>query len=167
MSIYRSTGTLMLGSRFKRLSERFLSEVTTIYKTLDIPFEPAWFPLFYLLDRQEQITISDVARELDITQSGASQLVSSLGKKGFVTCAKDPADRRIRMIRFTPQGAELQKRIAPVWKAISCNMQQILAQDEHSQQLLEALNGLEQAMSATSLADSVLAQLDQADGEKA
>jgi len=159
MSIYRTTGTLMLGTRLKRLSERFLSEVTTIYKTLNIPFEPAWFPLFYLLDKHEQITVTDVARELEITQSGASQLVSSLEKKGLVICAKDPADRRVRMVRFTGRGTELQAMIAPVWKAIGHSMQQILAQDENGQQLLAAMNGLEQSMNATSLADKVLTEL--------
>lgn len=156
----------MLGTRFKRLSERFLSEVTSIYKTLNISFEPAWFPLFYLLDQNEQITVTEVARELDVTQSGASQLVSSLEKKGLVSCQKDPADRRVRVVRFTERGAELQAAITPIWKAIGRNMQQIMAENEQSRVLLEALNSLETTMNSTSLAEQVLADLSKISGGK-
>ena len=50
MSIYKKTGVLLFGTRLKRLSDKFLSDLSKIYKDEDIRFEAGWFPVFYLLD---------------------------------------------------------------------------------------------------------------------
>jgi len=46
MNIYADAGLLILGTRMKRISDRFLSEVSKIYKERKIGFEPVWFPVF-------------------------------------------------------------------------------------------------------------------------
>ena len=64
MTFYRQTGELIFGTRLKRLSDRFLMDVARIYKTLDIPFVIGWFPLFYLLNEQGTLSVTEIAREL-------------------------------------------------------------------------------------------------------
>ena len=70
MNAYQKAVELIVGSRLKRLSDRYLSDVAKVYKAHHIPFETAYFPVFYLLSRYTRLKVSDVARELAITQSG-------------------------------------------------------------------------------------------------
>jgi DNA-binding MarR family transcriptional regulator len=165
VSFFQQTGALMLGTRFKRLSETFLQEVNSIYKQLDIEFDPAWFPMFYLLNQKKQITVSEVAQHLKVTQSGASQLVRALEKKGFLLCETDGRDRRSKIIRFTPQGKDLQEKIQPVWKAISDQMVQLLEMGESGPQLLNALDEIEVLMQENSLSQNVISDLTENKGE--
>jgi len=155
----------MLGTRFKRLGEQFLSEVTTIYKTLGIDFEPAWFPLFYLLNREGETTVSEIADRLRITPSAASQQVRMLREKGYLEDTVGLEDKRVRIVRFTPEGRELQDRIAPVWTALAGSMEELLKRGESSALLLEALNQMEELMGETSLSASVLRSLEQKEGK--
>ena len=117
-SIYHTTGSLLLGSRFKRLSEAFYADLARIYKGEGIEFEPGWFPVFFLLDRHGERTISDLARDMDITHSGASQAATALKKKGLIQITPSARDKRIRTLDFTAQGRELMDRVRPVWQAI-------------------------------------------------
>lgn len=143
MNIYRTTRELMLGSRLRRLSERLLSDVARIYRSVEIDFEAPWFPLFYLLKHRGTITVSELAREVEITQSGASQMVTMLEKKGLVRTDSDPADKRIRTVSFTPEGEALCAEVQPVWKALSASTQGLLGERQHSAHLLSAFDELE------------------------
>ena len=84
MIFYREAGELIFGSRLKRISERFLMDVSKIYKSLNIPFEVSWFPLFYLLNERGKLSVTEIARELEITHSAVSQLVTILQKKKLI-----------------------------------------------------------------------------------
>ena len=69
MSFYSEIGELILGTRLKRISERFLIDLSKIYKSRNIPFEPSWFSIFYLLDQNKQMSIGEIASKMDISQS--------------------------------------------------------------------------------------------------
>jgi DNA-binding MarR family transcriptional regulator len=122
MSIYKKTGALLFGTRLKRLSEKFFSDLSEIYKEEDINFETSWFPVFYLLDSQHEITISYIARQLEITHSGASQMVTSLKKKGFVQISQVCEDKRIKTVTLTLQGEKKLAEIKPIWHALQESM---------------------------------------------
>ena len=81
MAFYRNAGELIFGTRLKRISERFLMDVSKVYKHLDIPFETGWFPIFYLLRERENLSVTEIARELEVTHSAISQAVTVLEKK--------------------------------------------------------------------------------------
>lgn len=150
----------MLGTRFKRLSEKFIAEVAAIYRSRGINFEPAWFPFFYLLDQHGRISVTNLARELEISQSAASQMVGSLTKKKLLRCEKEPADRRVRVVSLTDQGRELQQAIKPIWEALDRTMQRLL----DSNRLLEALNQLEDSVHNQPLSQAVLDDLTAVEG---
>jgi len=82
MSIYENAGTLFLGTRLKRLSDQFLSDLSKIYQGAGICLTAG--SGFYLLDTREDVTISLIAKQLEITHSGASQMVTSLKKRGLL-----------------------------------------------------------------------------------
>ncbi|MEJ2628142.1 MAG: helix-turn-helix domain-containing protein, partial [bacterium] len=75
-NFYRRVGELILGTRLKRISDKFLTDVSKIYKKLNIPFEVSWFPIFYLLNEKGKLSVTDLARELEITHSAVSQMIN-------------------------------------------------------------------------------------------
>ncbi len=159
MSMIRNTGSLMLGTRFSRAGKSFLNEICEIYKSLEIDFEPSWFPLFFLLDKKGDVPVSSIAQELETTQSAASQLVTALEKKKLVRSEKSDVDKRVKIVSFTEKGRALQAQITPIWKSMEKNMNLILSKGENSGKLLVALGEIEELMSQNSLSEIVLEEL--------
>ncbi len=166
MTFYRDAGSLIFGTRLKRLSDRFLLEVAKTYRSLNIPFEVSWFPLFYLLDKRSGLSVTEIARELKITHSAVSQLVCGIEKKGFISFASDDNDRRKRIIVFTRRGEALMEKLRPVWRALSETMQELLNRGEHSSSLLAALDELEGNLDSQSLQQQILDRLDGKNSER-
>lgn len=63
-----------------------------------------------VIERQPGIGATSLARELDIHQSTASNLVRSLVERGFVAASRESADRRNVALRVLPAGAEILAR---------------------------------------------------------
>ncbi len=118
MSFYHQAGNLILGTRLRSLGDRFLAMVQDLYQQLEIPFEASWFPLFYLLDRHERLSMMDASRELGFSHSAISQMAASLRKKGLLTLVRDAEDARRRDMTLTEEGRALLTRIKPVWLAL-------------------------------------------------
>ncbi|UVW27158.1 MarR family winged helix-turn-helix transcriptional regulator [Massilia sp. H6] len=66
-----------------------------------------------VIDRRPGIGATGLARELDIHQSTASNLVRSLVERGFVSTSREGADRRNVALRALPAGLEIL-RSAPL-----------------------------------------------------
>ena len=151
MNAYKMAVELIIGSRLKRLSDKFLSDVTLVYRSEGIPFETAYFPVFFLLSHHGTLKVSDVARELEITQSGASQMINALEKKGMIRYDRDKGDKRIRTIAFTAEGSELLSRVLPVWDTIKNSFREILDEGENSRYFIQALDEVEETIARKNL----------------
>ncbi len=156
MGIFEVAKELILGTRLKRLSERFLTDVSSIYKELGVDFEPPWFGIFFLLDRYGRLTVSEIAQNLDITKSGASQIISALERKGLIYLSIGKSDKRKKVVSLTSYGIEVLKKVKPIWKLMRANMKAILDEGENSKYMLDALSEIEAAFLKSSLADRVL-----------
>lgn len=159
MTFYRDAGDLIFGTRLKRLSDRFLNEITRMYRTLDIPFETSWFPLFYLLNEQECLSVTEIAKELKITHSAVSQLVTIIEKKGYIVFVPDDQDKRRRLIKFTGEGRRLMTTLEPIWAAIHRAMTGLLNENEHSARFLAAMNELEDSLEEQPLHERIIHEL--------
>ncbi len=146
MNIYKLTEELILGSRLKRIGDKFLSDISKIYKSKDIPFEPSWFPLFYLLDKNDKLKITDIAMHLEVSGSAVSQMISSLEKKELIICGKDKMDKRSKSVFLSESGRELLITIKPIWESIKYSIKQVLNEGENSINLLNSLSELENSL---------------------
>lgn len=155
MSFYQSLGYLVFGSRLRRLSEAFLADVNAIYKAHRISFDASWFPVFYILSRQETVSIRNIADELCISHSAVSQLISSLQQKGLIKATTDATDARKKVVSFTAKGAKLQQKIAPIWDALGAAMEELASEGEHSNSILPAIAEMEQALAKNSIFERV------------
>jgi DNA-binding MarR family transcriptional regulator/N-acetylglutamate synthase-like GNAT family acetyltransferase len=160
MNFYQSRGELVLGSRLKRLSEKFLMEIAKIYDALDIDFEISWFPIFHLLAERRELTVTEISRELEITHSAVSQLLTVLQKHGLVELKNDADDKRKRIVFFTRDGVRLLKKVKPVWESINRIFRQRLSEGEYSAYLLQALDEVEGKIRNNDLKESVLKDIE-------
>jgi len=156
MAFYQDVGALVLGTRLKRISDRFLSEITAVYKSLDIPFEPSWFPIMYLLRDRDELLITEIAAELDVTHSAVSQLVSVLQKKNLIVTLTDSKDRRKRKVRLSEDGKHMLLSLNEIWEGMRQAMDEVLNEGEQLPGLLQGLSELETAMANEPLSERML-----------
>jgi DNA-binding MarR family transcriptional regulator len=159
-NFYQSLGYLIFGSRLKRLSEYYLSEINAVYKLQGIEFDASWFPVFYLLSRHQPVSIQELAETMMVSHSASSQLVSALRKKGLLIAEKSKDDARKQQIRLTESGEELLNRLLPVWEAITEVLESRIGGNPDSRPLLSVLAAAEERLTDSSLAESIAAQLD-------
>lgn len=153
--MYGEAGTLLLASRMKRLGDRLFSEITRAYKNLDIPFEPSWFPIFYLLHRDHVHSVSSMAREMGVTDSAVSQLVRQLKDRDLIGIAANSDDRRAGTICLSKNGEKLLTQVKPVWQAIESTLEETLISGRYGSSLLYAMSELERAIDASDLSHQI------------
>ncbi len=150
-------GSLALGSRLKRLSDRFMTEGAEIYKAAAVPFEPRWFPLFSLLAERGPLAIGEAAEALGLSHAAVSQTARGMVERGVLSTAKDRGDERRTKIELSAAGRALIPRLRPLWDAIRA------AVDELSQatgtDVLSTLSRLERAMDTENLAERTARRL--------
>lgn len=159
MSFYASLGYLVFGSRLRRLSEYFLMEVNKVYEQSGIAFDASWFPVFYILSRQQNIPLIDIAEQLEVSHSAVSQLITGLKKKGLVKTAPCPDDGRRQLVMLSRKGEELLQQVQPVWAAITEAMKELTDGHKQSRLLLEAVSQVESAVQETPLSMRILASM--------
>src|SRR4051812_2881244 len=156
MSFYSSLGYLVFGSRLRRLSEYFLMEVNKVYEQSGIAFDASWFPVFYILSKQQNIPLTDIAEQLEVSHSAVSQLVTGLKKKGLVETAPCPDDGRRQLVMLTEKGEALLQEVQPVWEAITLAMTDIT---KTQKLLLEAITHVETAVQQQPLSTRILSSM--------
>jgi len=169
MNLYQSLGYLVLGSRLRRLSEAFLAEINRAYQNEGIDFDASWFPVFYLLSKNDALSIKELSEQIEVSHPAASQLITNLKNRGLVTSATCADDGRRQLVTLTDSGRTLLKQILPVWDAISQAMTQLVDTDAISQQLLPAITAVENTFRSSNLSavisEKLIANLKPADHE--
>jgi DNA-binding MarR family transcriptional regulator/predicted GNAT family acetyltransferase len=158
MTIYKNAGLLILGTRLKRISERFLSEVAKVYKEQKIEFEPAWFPILFLLDKKGPLSLTEIASELEVSHSAVSQMISQLQNKSIVEPISQQADARVKRIFFTLKGQSLLNQTHDIWKALAQTLDQILPKETQSL-FLDSLSNIEEKIASGFLSNHTLSLL--------
>jgi DNA-binding MarR family transcriptional regulator len=156
MSFYSSLGFLVFGSRLRRLSEYFLTEVNKVYEQAGIAFDASWFPVFYILSKQQNIPLIDIAEQLEVSHSAVSQLVTGLKKKGLVKTAPCPDDGRRQLVMLSKKGEELLHQVQPVWEAITEAMETLADSSKQSKLLLDAITHVEKGVQQEPLSTRIL-----------
>ena len=155
MNLYQSLGYLVLGSRLRRMSETFLSEINRIYQNEGIEFDASWFPVFYLLSKNNSLSIKELSEQTEVSHPAASQLITNLKNRKLVESTVSADDGRRQMVQFTDKGRELLKQILPVWDAISAAMNELEASDSKIEEILPAISALENSFRAYNLSGKV------------
>jgi DNA-binding MarR family transcriptional regulator len=65
----------------------------------------------FRLHHRSSCPVTDLGESLDLTKAAASHLAQRLVEMRLLERAEDPADRRVRLLRLTPQGQRLVHRM--------------------------------------------------------
>lgn len=160
MSIFNDAGLLIIGTRLKRLSDRFLNEVARIYKSQNIRFEPAWFPIFFLLDKKGSLSLTEIASELEVSHSAISQMITQLQNKKVVEIQQEASDARIKKIVFSVKGKKLIEQVHPIWAALQKSLNQLMPGDITGDQFLKTISQIEEKLTNNSLYETTLTYID-------
>lgn len=124
--LIRELGQMALASRLRRLSDAMMEEMEALYRELGLPFRPRWFPLFRALERSAAVSITDLARALGLSHTAVKNIAEEMIREGLVRAAADPGDDRRRMLRLTPQGRRLGRRLEPVWREVQAAVTELM-----------------------------------------
>ncbi len=156
MSVYDEAGLLILGTRLKRISDRFLNEVTKVYKKQHICFETVWFPVLFLLDKRGSMSLTEISNELEVSHSAVSQMINQLQGKKIVDIQQDKSDARIKRIILTARGRKLIEQVRPVWHALSKSFHRILPEKMDHVEFLKVLTFIEKQLNQNILSKTTL-----------
>ncbi|KYP13054.1 MarR family transcriptional regulator, partial [Flavihumibacter sp. CACIAM 22H1] len=126
-------------------------DVNLVYKKHQIRFDAAWFPVFYMLSRNNTVSIRDISEELEVSHSAASQLISKLQEKGLIKSVPDKTDARKKMVSFTPKGQKLLAQVEPIWTALQKAMEELFKEGNSTSQLMQAIAETETAFRKNSI----------------
>jgi len=159
MNLYQSLGYLVMGSRLRRLSESFLSEINRAYQNQGIDFDASWFPVFYLLSKNDALSIKELSEQTEVSHPAASQLIANLKNKDLVTSATCSDDGRRQLVTLTDKGWALLNDILPVWDAIIAAMDELVPLEPDGKKLLPAIGAMENIFKQNSLSEKICAKL--------
>src|ERR1700728_2226240 len=74
------------------------------------------FSLLMSLNRPEPPPMAAVASLLAMDRTTLTAALKPLERRGLVTVAADPGDRRSRLMALTPKGMTLLARAVPIWE---------------------------------------------------
>lgn len=163
MDQMKSFGSLSLGSRLRRLSDRLIADVVEIYQAQGITLNPTFFPLFNLLYRQGAMSVTEAAEHLGVSHPAISKIARKMLAEDWLSKTSDPADERRQLLALSESNQQLLERIKPIWQQIQTHLDQLMAQQQHP--LLAALDEFEARLDQQGFTVPVLAALADSPGD--
>lgn len=158
MEILQEMGPHSLGIRLKRLSDYLAWESTRLYKHLGKDIEANWLLVFRLLQRQEKMSIMEIAEALNLKHPSVLLIVNRMLKKGYVKQAEHETDKRKRIISLTPKGHKKIEELEPVWKSAHEVLAGIIQKTGYP--VIAMLESLEQELNEKGFYTRIMEKLD-------
>jgi DNA-binding MarR family transcriptional regulator/GNAT superfamily N-acetyltransferase len=131
MDFYDRTGKMALGSRLRRLSEQMTEQAAALYDLYQVDLQPKWFPVFYSLAANGEMTITDLAREIGHTHPSVSQIVREMAVRGYVTEKKGTEDGRKNFVVLSPEGHRLREKMQPQVEDVTAAIESAMKETHH------------------------------------
>ena len=142
--VTREFGYLTLGSRLKRMGERFQAETARFMLRAGIDIPPSASPLLVTL-REGPMTIGELAAALGVSQPGVTRSVRQLEAAGLVEAAPAGSDQRRRPVMLTEKAAGIVDRAqAELWPHVEAAVREMCGAVEGS--FLQQLDAIEDAL---------------------
>jgi DNA-binding MarR family transcriptional regulator len=78
---------------------------------MELDMTMAQIKALFTISQGEAVPVSRIAEYLGVGQPTASHLVDRLVRQGFAGRSEGPTDRRVTLVRLTPQGEDLVRRL--------------------------------------------------------
>lgn len=158
MDQMQSYGSLSLGSRLRRLSDRLIQDVVAIYQAQGVELHPTFFPLFNLLHQKGPLSVTQAAEMLGVSHPAISKIARKMISEDLLSRTSDPSDERRFLLQLTAKSDSLLVGIEPIWREIKAHIDKLISQQDNP--LLAALDEFETILDQQGFIQPVLGQLD-------
>lgn len=150
VDVVAEMGSVMLGSRLKRLAERLQGSANTLLAEAGIPFQSGQVAVLVALESGAK-PVGKISDDTGISQPGVTRSLAQLEALGMVS-RHAGADQRERLAVLTPAGEAAMNRVRSlVWPRVGIAVDAML-QQLGSAPLLSQVAALEAALAERSLA---------------
>ena len=125
----KELGYKALDSRFKRISDRMAHDVRKLYKEFNIDVEPNWYLIFMLLQKNDKISIAEIAERLGYAHPSVVIIVKKMTDKGYLNSKQDSNDKRKQIISLTKKALKLLPELQKLWNSCENAILSILEED--------------------------------------
>lgn len=139
------TGKLALGTRLRRLGEQFMEDASKVLEMYGVSMNPKWFPVFYVLSESEQLSITEIARQIGHSHPSVSQIVKEMQKKGIIVCEKSKEDARVNIVSLSELGRDMNERMQIQYLDVREAVEEVLDETRHD--LWKAMEEIEYVLS--------------------
>lgn len=122
----KELGTISFVTRLKRISDAMLHDGRRLYKKLGYDIEPNWFVIFKLLEKHEELTVTEIADRIGFAHPSVIAIVNKMLKAGYVAEKKSPLDSRKRILSLTAKAKDKMPEFEKVWDAGTAGVKRML-----------------------------------------
>lgn len=113
----KELGLLSFVTRLKRLSDSMIHDGRRLYKELGMDIEPNWFVIFKLLEKYDQLTVTEIAERIGFAHPSVISIVNKMIKANYLEEKKCGFDSRKRILKLTPKAKASLPDFERVWAA--------------------------------------------------
>ena len=132
MDFFDKVGKVALGSRLRLMTASITDDAARIYELYGVDFMPKWFPVFYVLTEEREITITEIANEIGHSQPSVSKIVQEMISAGLVEENGKTNDKRRNMVALTKEGLLLSKKIKLQCLDVEAAVESLIAESNHN-----------------------------------
>lgn len=122
----RELGTISFVTRLKRVSDAMLHDGRRMYKQLGYDIEPNWFVIFKLLEKNKEMTVTEIAERIGFAHPSVIAIVNKMVKSGYVAEKKSPSDSRKRILTLTDKAENKMPEFQKIWDAGTAGVKRML-----------------------------------------
>jgi putative acetyltransferase len=138
-------GILVLGTRFRVLSEQMMALVKGFYDQHGLAFEPRCFPVFQFVRETPGISLVALSQKLGVSHVSVNALCKPLLEAGLIDLKPNPEDARAKQASLTEAGEVMFTRLQPAWHALKSALEEALTPAQ-ANALLATLSALDEVI---------------------
>jgi DNA-binding MarR family transcriptional regulator/GNAT superfamily N-acetyltransferase len=132
MEFFNKVGKVALGSRLRLMTTMITDDAAKIYQLYGTEFVPKWFPVFYLLSEEREITITEIANEIGHSQPSVSKIVQEMIAAGLVQESEKTNDKRRNIVALTHKGNLFSKEIKLQCIDVEAAVEELIEESNHN-----------------------------------
>ncbi|MEO6177464.1 MAG: bifunctional helix-turn-helix transcriptional regulator/GNAT family N-acetyltransferase [Flavobacterium circumlabens] len=132
MNFFDKVGKVALGSRLRLMTAAITDDAAKIYELYGISFMPKWFPVFYMLTEEREITITEIANEIGHSQPSVSKIIQEMTTAGLVQENLKTTDKRRNSVALTSQGIVVSKELKLQWIDVEAAVESLITESNHN-----------------------------------
>ena len=153
MDFYFQAGKLALGTRLRRLNQMLTEDAIKVYDLYEVPLDPKWFPVFYVLSYQDKASITEIAQIIGHSHPSVSRIVKEMKRSGLAIADKSAEDARVNIVQLSNAGRKLIPKIEKQYQDVTQAVDKLLSETQHD--LWKAVEEVEFLLASKNFFDRV------------